>query len=99
VSRKFLETSVGFTEAEAARLTQACALRGLNRTQLIRNAVNDYIDRGNNAAAPENPKRVAMLREFTQVALDVLIREQAPERREEILATVQDRMEKYHAQG
>ena len=95
MSRKFLETSVGFTEAEAARLAQACALRGLNRTQLIRNAINDYIERGNNAAA--NLNRIAMTAEFTQVAVDIMISEQMPERREDILATVQDRMEKYHA--
>ncbi|MFZ4748676.1 MAG: hypothetical protein ACOYLK_17635 [Sphingomonas sp.] len=88
---------MGFTEAKAARLTQACSLRGVNRTQLICNAVNDYINRGNNAATPENPKRVAMLCEFTQVALDILICEQVPERREEVPATVQDRIERFYS--
>lgn len=38
-----------------------------------------------------------MLREFSQVALDILIREHVPEYRDELLATVKQRMETFHA--
>ena len=88
---------VRFDDASIAKIDALCAIRQTTRSSIIREAVTAYLDR--HASIPENPKRIAMLREFTQVALDVLIREQAPERREEILATVQDRMERYHAQG
>lgn len=95
MSRQFLEFSVGFNEPDAARLTEACRLRGINRTALIRTAVSEYLDRHESVAA--NFKRIAMMTEFTQLAVDILVREQAPNRREDIVAAVQERMERYHA--
>lgn len=97
MSQNFVRTSVLFNADRVAQIDKFCLDSGTTRSALIREAVDAYLDR--RSSLPENPKRVAMLREFNQVALDVLIREQAPERREEILATVQDRMERYHAQG
>lgn len=90
-------TTVSFDDASIGKIDALCERKKTTRSAVIRKAVDAYLDR--QSTPPENSKRAAMLREFTQVALDVLIREQAPERREEILATVQDRMERYHAQG
>ena len=69
--------------------------KGTTRSSVIRDAVHDYLDRQPSSEA--NLKRIAMMTEFAQVALDILIRELAPDRREDILATVQERMERYHA--
>ena len=77
------------------RQIDQCSLeKGTTRSAVLRDAVQGYLDR--QLGSPD-AKRSAMLCEYTQVAVDVLIREQAPERREEIMATVQDRMERYHA--
>lgn len=40
---------------------------------------------------------MAMTSEFSQVAVDILIRKLAPDRRDDLIATVDERMELYHA--
>lgn len=95
MSLDFLRTTVSFSEARAIEIDRLCAARGMTRTALIRDAVNAYLDP--NAGAQANLERMAMMLEFTHVAVDILIRKQAPDRRDEILTTVHERMEMYHA--
>lgn len=91
----YLKTSVSLSEDRVRQLDAACTEQGTTRASLIRTAVHEFLDR--ETGKRTNFGRLAMTSEFTQVAVDILIREQMPERREDILATVQDRMEKYHA--
>ena len=95
MSQQYLRRSVAIGEAQARALDAACIARGTTRAALIRDAIHEFLERP--SGSPDNDKRTAMLVEFTQYAVDVLIRTQAPERREEILTTVQDRMERYHS--
>jgi metal-responsive CopG/Arc/MetJ family transcriptional regulator len=97
MSLKFLRTSIAFGEARALQIDQLCETQGITRTAMIRDAVNAYLDRQGQGTL--NTERMAMTSEFTQAAVDILIREQAPERRDEIIATVEQRMELYHAKG
>jgi metal-responsive CopG/Arc/MetJ family transcriptional regulator len=95
MARKYLETTVGFDERLACELNKICTQRGKSRATIIREAVDAYIDP--RAAAKANFERMAMTLEFTQVAIDVLIRKLALDRRDDILVTVDERMELYHS--
>ncbi len=91
----FLRMSISFSETQAHQVDQLCALRGMTRSRFVRDAIEVYL--AQQSARTASLERIAMTSEFTQVAVDIMISEQMPERREDILATVQDRMEKYHA--
>ena len=70
--------------------------RGITRTAVIRDAVSAYLLRSVGPSADQ--RRMATLAEFTQAAVDILIRQQAPDKREEIILTVDQRMERFHGQ-
>ena len=70
--------------------------RGITRTAIIRDALTEYLLRS--VGPSSDQRRMATLAEFTQAALDILIRQQAPEKREEIILTVDQRMERFHGQ-
>jgi metal-responsive CopG/Arc/MetJ family transcriptional regulator len=95
MSITFLKTSISLSEARVRQLDEVCVERGTTRASLLRDAIHEFLERNSSGSA--NFKRMAMMTEFTQVAVDILIREQAPDRREDILATVQERMERHHA--
>jgi metal-responsive CopG/Arc/MetJ family transcriptional regulator len=90
MNQNFLRTSVAFSEPRARQIDQLCVERGTTRAAFIRDAVIKVLDDKTDSA------RVALTTEFSQVALDVLIDQHAPDRRADILATVQQRLEKYH---
>ena len=90
-----LRMSISFSETQVHRVDQLCDLRGTTRSHVVRDAIELYL--AQQGARSASLERIAMTSEFTQVAVDIMISEQMPERREDILATVQDRMEKYHA--
>ena len=94
MSQKFVRTSIQLDAQCLDRLDQRCREQGTTRSAIIRDAVAHYL--GGNAGSGDQLRRSAMLSEFTQAAVDVLISEQAPDRREDILAAVQERMERYH---
>jgi metal-responsive CopG/Arc/MetJ family transcriptional regulator len=91
----YLKTSISLSEARVRQLDLICAARGTTRASVIREAIHAYLE--HDLRRSVDFKRLAMVSEFTQVAVDILIREQAPERRDDILATVQERMGQYHA--
>lgn len=70
--------------------------RGITRTAVIRDAVSAYLLRSVGPSSDQH--RMATLAEFTQAAVDILIRQQAPDKREEIILTVDQRMERFHGQ-
>ena len=70
--------------------------RGITPNAVIRDAVAQYLTRSVSPSA--DPGRMATLAEFTQAAVDILIRQQAPDKREEIILTVEQRMERFHGQ-
>ncbi len=70
--------------------------RGVTRNAVIRDAVAQYLTRP--AGVSLDLGRIAMLNEFIQAAVDILIRQQAPDKREEIILTVEQRMERFHGQ-
>ena len=69
--------------------------RGVTRNAVIRDAIGHYLTRNDGSASLS---RIATTTEFTQAAVDVLLRHQAPETRDEILLTVEQRMGMFHGQ-
>lgn len=61
----------------------------LSRGEVLRRAVASYVSSDVN-------RRLITLAEYTQLALDVLIEENHPARRKEIIAGVQQRLEQHH---
>jgi Arc/MetJ-type ribon-helix-helix transcriptional regulator len=95
MEQKFLRTSVQLSEHHLRRVDDHCIVKGTTRSAVLRDALNAYLEQQENPKA--NFERMAMTLEFTQVAIDILIRKQAPDRRDDILTTVDERMELYHA--
>jgi metal-responsive CopG/Arc/MetJ family transcriptional regulator len=93
----YKRATIHIAEDRLQQLDARCAEKGTTRAAVIRDAISAYLDR--QPGSDTNFSRIASLSEFTQAAVDILIREQAPDRRDEILATVEERMERYHAQG
>lgn len=61
---------------------------------MVRNAVERLCDSKNAGTADQ--QRLAMVAEYCQVALDMMLREKSPDRVKDVLAIVQGRMEKFH---
>lgn len=97
MAKNFTRITVHLDKDRVQQLDARCAMGETTRAGVIREAVSAFLD--GHVGVNTNFDRIAMTSEFTQAAVDILIREQAPDRRDEILATVEDRMEKYHAQG
>lgn len=77
------------------RIDRLAARNGLSRSAMIRLALRSYAHDAEVAGASQ--KRVARTIEYTQLAVDVIIRDQYPDVREKILAETDKRMEQYHA--
>lgn len=76
------------------RLDQLAKSRGSTRVSVIREALDQFLDDDRQSGA--NLKRLAMVSEYTQAAIDVLMREQHPARVEDLVQVVASRMEKFH---
>lgn len=79
----------------AGRLAALGGKTGLTRTDLIRLAVDQYLDFY--AGRSVNLHRMAELTEYCQLALDQLLHAAAPDQRGRIVEAVIERMDQYHA--
>ncbi|HEX8414396.1 MAG TPA: CopG family transcriptional regulator [Sphingomicrobium sp.] len=68
--------------------------RGVSPAEVMRDAITAWI-RGEKKR-DESDQRLRRICEFTQVALDVIIRENHPEERDKIVANTDKRMRLYH---
>jgi metal-responsive CopG/Arc/MetJ family transcriptional regulator len=97
MAKKFTKITVNLADDRIKQLDALCAVNGSIRSAVIRKAIDAFLDRPDGVIT--NFGRIAKISEFTQVAVDILINEQAPDRRDDIIATVEERMKQYHAQG
>ena len=95
MKQNYIRTSVGFSAALIRQIDAFCAEQRIARPDLIRDAVGHYLTRKEGSPSLS---RIATTTEFTQAAVDVLLRHQAPETRDEILLTVEQRMGLFHGQ-
>ena len=80
--------------ANTEKLDAASRACGRPRNQLIHTAIENFL--ANQNAAPANLNRIAQTTEFMQIALDLLVSRDMPEKRDAILTTVAQRMEQLH---
>lgn len=68
--------------------------RGTSRAQVIRAALENFVE----FSSPTGPnhKRLAELCEFNQLVLDLIVKRDFSDRREEILDVVDERIGQYH---
>jgi len=96
--------SVGIPALSYQQIEHLSLARGVARAVIIRAALEDYLSR---IEADDNPdnisgvieksiSRLALTSEFTQAGVDVLLRELPSDRRDEVMRTVDQRMEKYY---
>ena len=79
---------------QLSRLDELSRSRGQTRAEVLRLALDTFLH------SPDAPKanlnRIAQTTEFMQIALDLLVSRDMPERRDAILTTVAQRMEQLH---
>lgn len=81
--------------SEQHALVEAIAKReGRTAAEIIRRAVDHYL--GSLSRGTESDLRHHRISEFSQVALDTIIREQHPEMIEAIVSETNRRMKRYH---
>ena len=92
--RDIVRTTVRLSSNIQKQIDSLARVRGITAAAMIRHAVGDYLRRAEAlpAAAPVTSgadlTRIALTTEFTQASVDVLLRELAPGKREEVLLTV-----------
>jgi hypothetical protein len=97
--------TVGLPALTHSQVNDLSRARRVSCSDIVRTAVTDYLERtsandADQSSAPanfqQNPYRMTLLGEAAQVGIDVLLRELAPEKREEVLHTVEKRLEQFH---
>ena len=89
-----INTSICFSRALVERIDKAAAQRGMSRSALIKSAVAEHLD---GPISRDSYRRLLTVTEFSQIVLDVLLDENAPDRRPDVLKVLQERMEAFHA--
>jgi hypothetical protein len=101
--KQIVRTTVGIPTSTYRQIETLARASGLSGGAIIRRAVDDFIQRNDPEAVPEargdiavSISRIALTTEFTQATVDILLRDRSPSDRDEVLLTVQQRMEKFH---
>ena len=102
--KDIVRTTVRLPSGTQQQIDSLARVRGITAAAMIRHAVGDYLHRAEALAAAvptasgADLTRIALTTEFTQASVDVLLRELAPGKREEVLLTVEQRMGQFHGQ-
>ena len=91
-----ITTSLSLSRDLLSEIDRVASSRGLSRSALVAVAVADHLS---GPISRDSFRRLLTLSEFSQTVLDVLLDENAPERRADVLKVVQERMEAFHAAG
>ena len=89
----FCRTSISLRPALLRRLDDIVEQRSTTRSAVVRDALDHYFEIVKTGG---NLRRIAMVAEYSQAALDLLMREQHPSRVEDLVQVVAARMEKFH---
>lgn len=89
--------SLRVSEALRGRIEASAAKRNCSVRELFRLAIESYLERDRQRNASD--RRHLRVSEYTQVALDAIIRENYPELRETLVQETDRRMKAYHGAG
>ena len=91
---EFHRRSVALSPETWSSLAKVAQLEGVTTSELVRRVLNRFLvdhDR------PQfNPERMAIICEFTQLVADEWVKKHAPDRRDEFLSVVDQRMDRHH---
>jgi|TARA_R110002049_G_scaffold308445_1_gene512496 predicted DNA-binding protein len=95
-----VRTTVRLPSAIQQQIESLAHARGISGVDIVRGAVEEYLrrvetDREN---ASINLQRIALITEFAQAGVDVLLRQLPDNKRDEVIRTVEQRMEQFHGQ-
>lgn len=88
------QRSIRFDAELYARIEKAAAKQGCSIAELIRLALEQHFR--TEQILRDSDVRLRRVCEYAQLALDTIIQEDLPERREGILLEVNNRMERFH---
>lgn len=86
--------TIRLSHSSSAMLDHVTQSTGRSRNELIQNALDAFL--APQQSAPANFNRMAQTTEYMQVVADLVISREMPEKRDAILATVAQRLEKFH---
>jgi len=94
LKRPYTQRTVRFDPLQFARMEELAEAQGRSIADVLRLAIAQYI--AGNQILSESQQRHLRVTEFTQIALDAIIRENHPELRDHLIAQTDLRMEQYH---
>ena len=92
--KTFRHCTVRIDPQQFEELRSIANQRSCRPSHVIRDALSAYL--GGAAVLTHSQQRMARISEFSQVALDLIIREEYPQHRELILAETDKRLGQYH---
>lgn len=94
MSKQFPQRSIALPSETWERIRVRAAARQVSQAQFVREAIDFYFELAEGSGA--NLQRIAELCEFSQLALDRIVRRDFPELLDPILAAVNDRLIAHH---
>jgi predicted DNA-binding ribbon-helix-helix protein len=91
---EFHRRSVALSPETWTSLDALANAEGVTKSELVRRIINVHlVERGQ----PQfNPQRMAVICEYVQLVADEWVKKHAPDRRDEFLAVVDQRMDRHH---
>ena len=86
--------TVRFTPDLTKLVEDWCGANSITASRLIRDALHLYFDI--KAGRAFDPQRMAIICEYTQLVADEWVKKNAPDRRDEFLSVVDQRLERHH---
>lgn len=87
-------TTISLSRDLVRRLDEEAREQGRARSDIIRNALDRFFAESINARA--SASRIAQTTEYMQIALDLIVSRDMPEKRDLIISTVATRMDQIH---
>lgn len=94
MKRPFIQRTVRFDPHQFAQLEELAEQQGRSIADALRLAIAQYIS--GHQLLSDSQLRHLRVTEFTQIALDAIIRENHPDLRDHLIAQTDLRMEQYH---
>lgn len=95
-----IRTTVRLPSSIQQQIETLARARGISGVDVVRSAVEEYLRRvkTDRESAGINLQRLALITEFAQAGVDVLLRQLPDHKRDEVIRTVEQRMEQFHGQ-
>lgn len=91
---EFHRRSVALSPSAWLALNELAKSEGVTKSELVRRIVNGFL---RDRERPQfNAQRMAIICEYVQLVADEWVRKNAPDRRDEFLATVDARLDRHH---